>query len=702
MDTKLKNNHKIGGVIVAVLLVICTGIMLSSYPYFQMDSEKWEQHQEDNMPLYMWGWFMEDCFAINNQGAKSDPYDYEASMGKLEEMMPFMSFQVLDSKGDVLKGNTGDLSTELESPDSAYAIGSIFRFDEAGEISDIQIIADEKIVPESHRDDARVLAYQSAQNMWNGGWSSPMGQTYVFAMTEESIYNYLNYAGIDISITRVWEIYELMNNVVYLGVLIGIMLLLLLAGLLLPINKSLGIGSQKLFHASFEVVMVILCLLVSLFYGMTVLVNQTINGEISGILEKAGITDMKEVIPLMVNALAWFLCFGIFLWAVLCLKDIFLMGRGYWKERLLVWNVARAILKWCKRVWGKMKSMARRQYEALVNLDFQDKSNRMILKIIGLNFLVLMVICCFWFAGFFGLIIYSIALFVFLKKYIRDVQGKYQLLLNITNEMAEGNLDVSLEENLGLFEPIKTEIQKIQRGFKTAVEQEVKSQRMKTELVTNVSHDLKTPLTAIITYVDLLKGEQDEKKRGEYLGVLERKSLRLKALIEDLFEISKASSNNVVMNYMDVDLAGLVKQVELEYENKLNQAGLDVRLSFPGEKTILWLDSQKTYRVVENLIQNITKYALSGTRVYIDGRVTDEEYVLCFRNISAGELNFNADEITERFVRGDDSRNTEGSGLGLAIAKSFTQLQGGRLNITTEADLFKAEIAFPLVKFRNV
>ena len=229
------------------------------------------------------------------------------------------------------------------------------------------------------------------------------------------------------------------------------------------------------------------------------------------------------------------------------------------------------------------------------------------------------------------------------------------------------------------------------------MEEEVKNERMKTELVTNVSHDLRTPLTAIITYTDLLKNETDEEKRKEYIDVLERKSLRLKVLIEDLFEISKAASKNVTMHYMKVDIVDLLKQVGLENDSKIKESSLEFRWKLPDHKLVMWLDSQKTYRIFENLIVNITKYAMPYTRVYIEMTETENSVRISMKNVSAAELDFDVDEITDRFVRGDASRNTEGSGLGLAIAKSFVELQHGTLKISTEADLFKADIVFPKV-----
>lgn len=169
----------------------------------------------------------------------------------------------------------------------------------------------------------------------------------------------------------------------------------------------------------------------------------------------------------------------------------------------------------------------------------------------------------------------------------------------------------------------------------------------------------------------------------------------MKVLIEDLFEISKAASRNVTMNFMRADIVELLKQVELENSSRIREAGLDFRWSLPKEKVVMLLDSQKTYRIFENLIVNITKYAMPHTRVYIELRDEGNEVWISMKNVSAAELNFNADEITDRFVRGDASRNTEGSGLGLAIAKSFTELQYGTLKVTTEADLFKVNIWIP-------
>ena len=177
--------------------------------------------------------------------------------------------------------------------------------------------------------------------------------------------------------------------------------------------------------------------------------------------------------------------------------------------------------------------------------------------------------------------------------------------------------------------------------------------------------------------------------------MLERKSMRLKVLIEDLFDISKASSKNITLNLTDVDVVNLFKQVKLELDEKIEKADLEFKCNYPEEKMTAVLDGQKTYRIFENLIVNVTKYAMPHTRVFVDIFREENEIVVQMKNVSKDELTFNPQEITERFVRGDESRNSEGSGLGLAIVRSFTELQGGHFHVETEADLFKAEIRWP-------
>lgn len=347
------------------------------------------------------------------------------------------------------------------------------------------------------------------------------------------------------------------------------------------------------------------------------------------------------------------------------------------------------------RIWKGIKSLCSKMIRSLKQVDLSEKASMTILKFVAFNFVILGIMMSMWFMGLLALLIYSVVLFFFIRKYYAKIVDDYQKALSMTKRIANGEFTQEVEEDFGVFNSLKTELCRIEEGFQTAVEQETKSQRMKTELITNVSHDLKTPLTAITTYVELLKKEDiTEEERAEYIDTLSRKSLRLKVLIEDLFEVSKANSQNMVLHYMDIDVANLMKQVYVEHEEKLSNMGLDIRWNVPEEKIVLALDNQKTYRVFENLFVNIQKYAMPNSRVYIDICKEGEQVQIVMKNISATELNVKAEELTERFVRGDQSRNTEGSGLGLAIAKSFVEAQKGNFEIAIDGDLFKATIIF--------
>lgn len=354
------------------------------------------------------------------------------------------------------------------------------------------------------------------------------------------------------------------------------------------------------------------------------------------------------------------------------------------RERMLCISICR----WLKNLWLRIWHWA-------TDIELDENITRKIWKVVGINGVIVAALCCIWFGGIVGAVIYSLLLYVLVKKKCSEIQTNYRKLLHVTRTIAEGDLNTPTDEDMGLFNPIRDELASIQSGFRKAVNEEVRSRNMKTELITNVSHDLKTPLTAIITYVDLLKKEDiTEEERREYVDTLDRKSQRLKVLIEDLFEVSKATTENITMNFDDVDLVNLIKQVRLENEDKIGESTLDFRWNLPEEKCVLSLDPQRTFRIIDNLVQNILKYSMPHSRVYIEMRDMDGEVTLSFKNMSAAEMNFSANEITERFVRGDLSRNTEGSGLGLAIAQSFTELQNGTFKVETDGDLFKVTIVF--------
>ena len=270
-------------------------------------------------------------------------------------------------------------------------------------------------------------------------------------------------------------------------------------------------------------------------------------------------------------------------------------------------------------------------------------------------------------------------------------------ILKGTNEIVSGNLNYVIEKKgSGDLLKIAYNINNMKNGFKKSLENEIKSERLKSELITNVSHDLKTPLTSIINYVDLLKKDGLSKEETkEYIDVLDRKSQRLKMLIDDLFEASKMASGAVELTIERVDVTALLQQALAELDEKINNSSLTFKLNMVGNKVYANLDGKRTWRVFENLINNILKYSQPETRVYIDLIEQDGKVIITMKNISSYEMDFDKDEIFERFKRGDKSRNTEGSGLGLSIAKSILELQGGSLSIETDGDLFKAKVIVP-------
>ena len=238
-------------------------------------------------------------------------------------------------------------------------------------------------------------------------------------------------------------------------------------------------------------------------------------------------------------------------------------------------------------------------------------------------------------------------------------------------------------------------INNIGSGLDAAVENSLKKERMQTELITNVSHDLKTPLTSIINYVDLMNRENPtDPKIQEYLRILDEKSQRLKVLTEDVVEASKASTGNIKLEMNDIDFVEMVQQVIGEFEEKFKEKNLTMMVHFTDEPSIIYADGQRMWRVLENVFGNVVKYAMEGTRVYAEISNRNKKVTFSLKNISAQPLNISADELTERFIRGDVARNTEGSGLGLSIAKSLTELQGGEFKLYLDGDLFKVMITF--------
>lgn len=276
--------------------------------------------------------------------------------------------------------------------------------------------------------------------------------------------------------------------------------------------------------------------------------------------------------------------------------------------------------------------------------------------------------------------------------------GYFNRIVENTNDLAAGNLSRDLDVNgKSAFATLARNVNFLKQGVKMSQNEQAKSERLKTELITNVSHDLRTPLTSIITYTELLKNQQDtDEDSVAYLEIIDKKSKRLKVLIDDLFEVSKMASGNIEMKKEKVDLVQLLQQALAEYDDMINESSLQFRVTNDDLPINAVVDGQKLWRVFDNLIGNILKYSLENSRVYINLSAANGKAIISFKNVSKYELNENSGELLERFKRGDTSRNTEGSGLGLAIAQSIVDLHKGNLIINTDGDLFKVTISLNL------
>lgn len=461
--------------------------------------------------------------------------------------------------------------------------------------------------------------------------------------------------------------------VIILGIgAIGVLIILIL-GFGLHYNKQKDTALVKCFnYMPLELKITVWML----WIGLLVAAGESFNSlDISVMMHQVSLSFYAIGIPLV------FLLYILIYLSAVYIKFIYHEGwvKGFNRRSWVIWGS-----------WTIIKGI-RNIFRTLFTIDLSKDYNKKLIGILVANLGITWLLIAMGPLG----VLLAIGYAYVLLRYLRIQIEKLQQLYEMTGAIAKGDLNQKIDVSLGVLEPIAENLNNIQKGFKMAVQEEMKSQRMRTELITNVSHDLKTPLTSIISYVDLLKKEdiKDETQRG-YIDILDQKSQRLKVLIEDLFEASKANSGAIELSLEELDIVALLRQTLGEFEEKTEEKGLDIRLTSDQERIKCYLDGRRTYRIFENIMTNIVKYAMEGSRVYIDLETQEDRVSLVFKNIASYEMNFDAAEITERFMRGDKARHTEGSGLGLAIAKSLTELQSGEFEIVVDGDLFKTLITF--------
>ena len=420
-----------------------------------------------------------------------------------------------------------------------------------------------------------------------------------------------------------------------------------------------------------------------LYTGLIVLVGTSINGQLLYIVNGFGLNISNNLL-MIINIGYWMLTLLCSSVVIYLLKYIIVSGPiHYIKEH----TAFVCLLRWIRN--------------KLISFTTVDIDKTIAKKLLTIAFINSgMIIFCAFINPSVGLlvaIIYSLISLVFVYKKGIEVQDNYHQLMNAIECIITQDFDSIDEKELGIFASSKLQLMELSDNVQNAISEQVKSQKLKTELISNVSHDLKTPLTCIKNYIALLDDDKlNDEDRKHYVEQLKLYANRLKRLIEDLFEISKVDSGNIQLNYQALDIVSLLEQVMVENEDLLETKHIEIIKKLPADKIILNLDSDKTYRIFENLFTNISKYALSNSRAYISITSTNDEVLIEFSNISEQPMDFTAQEITERFVRGDKSRSQQGSGLGLAIARSFTEVQGGTFNLSIDCDLFKAGVSFPL------
>lgn len=439
---------------------------------------------------------------------------------------------------------------------------------------------------------------------------------------------------------------------------------------------------QTIKNWNFEINLVILSSLVSLGFVMSLLCSgYTINGQFHAILNEYGIQN-EDVILYIFNFIIWLSTYVFLSLAIFEIKYILLYGPfRFIKEHSLFGSICRFIKK---------------QWNSIFQIDLHSDMTRHLLKLIMINFFVMVLIGLFnFYLMWIAALCYAVWLLLYLDRHMKHIQKDYQKLLTAMRGIVSE--DFVRETDYGIFTSGIEELEKLNADFAVAVQEKVKSEKMKTELISNVSHDLKTPLTCIKNYIVVLADDTlSEEKRHEYLDKVQKYADRLKNLIDDLLEISKVDSGNIQLERTRLNIVDLVEQVYLQSEELWKEKQLTIIRRYAKKKMELFLDSNKTYRIFENLLSNISKYAMPNSRAYINIEQVGETVMIDISNISEEPMNFTSEEIMERFVRGDKSRSKQGSGLGLAIARSFTEAQNGTFDLSIDCDLFKVVIAFPM------
>ncbi len=573
----------------------------------------------------------------------------------------------------VKKGDNEVLKTE---DGSDYYNPYQYTYTEESGIVSIEEIPDEEL-------SSQVMNYVEPEKVW---YTTNIEDFEIYTTYKEELVKYeRNYYYK----TLINDLKNFESYIIYAIPLSSVLLILLLIYLCISIghtkNKE-GIDLNSLDKIPIEIIWLIGGFLVLGIFGIAVTSLDSINEEYYNLANSLLITGYF---------ISYILC------AILGVTTIKRIKAKCLIKKSLTGKVCIWCFKFCEKIFNKtkniIKSFINRIFTTINELtqNWPDAIKACIYFIIYV-LVTFLLIAAFKFIGLLVVLIYS---GILLYGILEEINSYRKVEIHL-KEMYEGTNQEKLDERnfTKNFKEVVKYINDITKGFEVAREEGIKSERLKTELITNVSHDIKTPLTSIINYVDLLKKENIENEKAkEYIDILDSKSQRLKRLTEDLVEASKASSGNVKLNIEKINVVELIKQSIGEFEDKFKNKELEIISEYSEDEIYINADNKYMYRIIENLFSNISKYAQEKSRVYIDVKKNENIAKINIKNISKERLNISSDELMQRFVRGDKSRTTEGSGLGLSISKSLTELQNGNFEIKIDGDLFKVELEFDII-----
>lgn len=462
--------------------------------------------------------------------------------------------------------------------------------------------------------------------------TSEFNQTY--------LYNQLNYKYEEMVYRYIW----------------GGIILVILLGLVIPYRKEKDIFMMKrLIKAPLDVKVVLIIFNIIMCIYSAWIAIETISGLVSGGLYlRVGDYEVSVIITIISNILIFLVAYITLFYNVVIVKSIKREENN--KDTLISIGIKKFIEK----------------------IDLRKFNKKRVIILLIINLIIVSLLSLFWFFGIIGALLYTVFLYVLIRSNIKKFNKEYKLILDSASMINKGDLDYKIEEDFLWLDSLKEDVLCMKSSFIKSIEEEIKNQNMKGELLNNISKDLNTPVDNISSYIEKLKDDNlSDEERIKYIEKLEKKSYEFKKLIEDLFEVSKVNSGSIKLDLNNVDVVALIKQTIVEEKEKIDNALLKLNLKVPNEKLLLKLDGQRTYKVFENLIENIVKYSLENTRVYIEVKEEKEMVYIIFKNISK-------DPIKEFY----------GKGMGLQIVKGFVEVQGGNFDVEVDGDLFKAIIYF--------